>query len=380
MFVSEITRDSGSNSSTSLDVYDAKPTIALHHAANTVTMPPNNSPSAMPDTYAYGAATTPTSNVVIPGGWTAPVPVATQQIHPRNGFVDVNYQEGQNNYTVSDATQRRPDSAKSDRRPTSAKQERRPWSASSGDATTNRRAEKVTDPEIIQRKPAGKTRVRTLNHGKNGVGDYANPGDAYIGYPTQGQGDGVYSGLEDNNEYTSRKIRDDIPDSDLIDYEDDGGDSLIDSVDLDYDDTMVRIFIALFDYDPSIMSPNPDAIDEELPFKEGQLIKASTDKCVTFILQPKHLCGGNYCGCGVIIAASFVAFFENQNPCFEILGNYCNCVVTFAATFIPFFVNQNAYMFEILNCWGRFPYKMYYCVAQMSNTIQCIIVFFDCFD
>lgn len=34
-----------------------------------------------------------------------------------------------------------------------------------------------------------------------------------------------------------------------------------------------RIFVALFDYDPSSMSPNPDAADEELPFKEGQIIK-----------------------------------------------------------------------------------------------------------
>jgi RIMS-binding protein 2 len=34
-----------------------------------------------------------------------------------------------------------------------------------------------------------------------------------------------------------------------------------------------RIFVALFDYDPPTMSPNPDACDEELPFREGQLIK-----------------------------------------------------------------------------------------------------------
>ncbi|XP_042603567.1 RIMS-binding protein 2-like isoform X1 [Cyprinus carpio] len=34
-----------------------------------------------------------------------------------------------------------------------------------------------------------------------------------------------------------------------------------------------RIFVALFDYDPLSMSPNPDAADEELPFKEGQIIK-----------------------------------------------------------------------------------------------------------
>lgn len=34
-----------------------------------------------------------------------------------------------------------------------------------------------------------------------------------------------------------------------------------------------RIFVALFDYDPLSMSPNPDAADEELPFKEGQIIR-----------------------------------------------------------------------------------------------------------
>ncbi|XP_074546074.1 RIMS-binding protein 2 isoform X2 [Halichoeres trimaculatus] len=39
-----------------------------------------------------------------------------------------------------------------------------------------------------------------------------------------------------------------------------------------------RIFVALFDYDPSSMSPNPDAADEELPFKEGQIIKVYGDK------------------------------------------------------------------------------------------------------
>lgn len=35
----------------------------------------------------------------------------------------------------------------------------------------------------------------------------------------------------------------------------------------------VRIFVALFPYDPVTMSPNPDAAEEELPFKEGQIIK-----------------------------------------------------------------------------------------------------------
>ncbi|XP_034149432.1 peripheral-type benzodiazepine receptor-associated protein 1 isoform X8 [Esox lucius] len=40
----------------------------------------------------------------------------------------------------------------------------------------------------------------------------------------------------------------------------------------------VRIFVALFPYDPVNMSPNPDAAEEELPFKEGQIIKVYGDK------------------------------------------------------------------------------------------------------
>lgn len=35
----------------------------------------------------------------------------------------------------------------------------------------------------------------------------------------------------------------------------------------------VRVFVALFPYDPAVMSPNPDAAEEELCFKEGQIIK-----------------------------------------------------------------------------------------------------------
>ncbi|XP_071619347.1 RIMS-binding protein 2 isoform X5 [Heliangelus exortis] len=44
------------------------------------------------------------------------------------------------------------------------------------------------------------------------------------------------------------------------------------------DDISTRIFVALFDYDPLTMSPNPDAAEEELPFKEGQIIKVYGDK------------------------------------------------------------------------------------------------------
>lgn len=34
-----------------------------------------------------------------------------------------------------------------------------------------------------------------------------------------------------------------------------------------------RYFLAIFDYDPMTMSPNPDSCEEELPFREGDTIK-----------------------------------------------------------------------------------------------------------
>ncbi|NWX15908.1 RIMB1 protein, partial [Aegotheles bennettii] len=43
-------------------------------------------------------------------------------------------------------------------------------------------------------------------------------------------------------------------------------------------DDGIRVFVALFDYDPISMSPNPDAAEEELPFKEGQILKVCGDK------------------------------------------------------------------------------------------------------
>ncbi|XP_069470946.1 peripheral-type benzodiazepine receptor-associated protein 1 isoform X3 [Ambystoma mexicanum] len=43
-------------------------------------------------------------------------------------------------------------------------------------------------------------------------------------------------------------------------------------------DETLRLFVALFEYDPVTMSPNTDAAYEELPFKEGQIIKVFGDK------------------------------------------------------------------------------------------------------
>jgi len=40
-----------------------------------------------------------------------------------------------------------------------------------------------------------------------------------------------------------------------------------------YGQQQSRLFVALFDYDPQTMSPNQNAINDELPFTEGQIIK-----------------------------------------------------------------------------------------------------------
>lgn len=45
----------------------------------------------------------------------------------------------------------------------------------------------------------------------------------------------------------------------------------------------IRWFVALFDYDPLTMSPNPDAAEEELPFQEGQLIKVNNKLTITVL-------------------------------------------------------------------------------------------------
>jgi len=84
--------------------------------------------------------------------------------------------------------------------------------------------------------------------------------------------------LLNNNMLTTRFIRDDISDSDLIDYSDDGGESLVESVATGEGLAKIRLFISLFMYDPSTMSPNPDAANEELPFAEGQIIKIYGEK------------------------------------------------------------------------------------------------------
>lgn len=49
-----------------------------------------------------------------------------------------------------------------------------------------------------------------------------------------------------------------------------------------------RWFVALFDYDPTTMSPNPDACEEELPFSEGDTIKVQFSRLFIHIGHNIH--------------------------------------------------------------------------------------------
>ncbi|KTF86925.1 hypothetical protein cypCar_00017522 [Cyprinus carpio] len=54
-------------------------------------------------------------------------------------------------------------------------------------------------------------------------------------------------------------------------------------------DPNVRLFVALFSYNPAVMSPNPETMEEELPFEQGQIIKElSYGYFVLLILAPSE--------------------------------------------------------------------------------------------
>lgn len=60
-------------------------------------------------------------------------------------------------------------------------------------------------------------------------------------------------------------------------YYEDAEDNLQRRIRVVMDPDPMRLFVALFDYDPAVMSPNADACDAELPFREGQVIKIFGD-------------------------------------------------------------------------------------------------------
>lgn len=74
-----------------------------------------------------------------------------------------------------------------------------------------------------------------------------------------------------------------------------------------------RVFVALFDYDPPTMSPNPDACDEELGFREGQLIKVYGDKDTDGFYWGEAGARSGYVPCNMVSEVQVIIFFLSYN-------------------------------------------------------------------
>lgn len=77
-------------------------------------------------------------------------------------------------------------------------------------------------------------------------------------------------------------------------------DSISGEISTTVDANAVRLFIALFDYDPVTMSPNVDSIDEELPFREGQILKVFGDKDADGFYKGESLGRVGYIPCNMV--------------------------------------------------------------------------------
>ncbi|XP_072635936.1 peripheral-type benzodiazepine receptor-associated protein 1 isoform X2 [Canis lupus baileyi] len=79
-----------------------------------------------------------------------------------------------------------------------------------------------------------------------------------------------------------------------------------------YQDLPVRVFVALFDYDPVSMSPNPDAGEEELPFREGQILKVFGDKDADGFYQGEGEGRMGYIPCNMVVEVAVDSPKERQ--------------------------------------------------------------------
>ncbi|XP_034496347.1 peripheral-type benzodiazepine receptor-associated protein 1 isoform X4 [Ailuropoda melanoleuca] len=79
-----------------------------------------------------------------------------------------------------------------------------------------------------------------------------------------------------------------------------------------YPDLPVRVFVALFDYDPVSMSPNPDAGEEELPFREGQILKVFGDKDADGFYRGEGGSRMGYIPCNMVVEVAVASPAERQ--------------------------------------------------------------------
>ena len=90
----------------------------------------------------------------------------------------------------------------------------------------------------------------------------------------QEQGNLDYEGAEQNGATSDQGYVEDVPSTEGQAPPDQGLEGGMAA------EEQIRVFLALYDYDPATMSPNPDAEEEELAFNEGDLIKVRNERCL----------------------------------------------------------------------------------------------------
>lgn len=88
----------------------------------------------------------------------------------------------------------------------------------------------------------------------------------------------------------------------------------------------IRYFMAMFDYDPTTMSPNPDGCDEELPFQEGDTIKVVTTLKLNAAAHTCYFVWLLFTSCWVCFVRVSLWFFMWRFPlCFLVFlfGSFC---------------------------------------------------------
>ncbi|XP_041350293.1 RIMS-binding protein 2-like isoform X4 [Gigantopelta aegis] len=89
--------------------------------------------------------------------------------------------------------------------------------------------------------------------------------------------------------------------NDSEDYDDNCDvDSISGEINPPMDDSKRRLFVALFDYEPSVMSPNTDALDEELPFREGQILTIYGEKDADGFYRGEYNGRSGYVPCNMV--------------------------------------------------------------------------------
>lgn len=156
----------------------------------------------------------------------------------------------------------------------------------------------------------------------------------------------------------------------------------------------VRLFVALYPYNPAAMSPNYETAAEELPFVPGQIIKVKkTMWCLLFLQSNVKVVQAKWCAvlswCSSSVLACLAHMFEVVFPHFiswkaslkEHDGVSCLCciqanwVCTKMSAFFSLFIS--CYHFQLIDVICRLFTDSVYCCNMQIHTCISFLFFFQ---